>query len=81
MVFGQDIKLLFSSKRSLEHMQPKFLSRVELKGSVKTKQVAEQVAEIRREYATLEYATSARVFKGRVFISVNLVPFQLLFSQ
>ena len=57
-------------------MQPKFLSGVELKSSVKAEQVAEQIAEI-----MLQYTTSTRVFNSRVFTSMNLAPFQLLFSQ
>ena len=62
-------------------MQPKFLSGVELESGVKTEQVDEQVTKIRREYAALEYVTSAHVFKGRIFTSVNLALLQLLFSQ
>ena len=47
MAFGQDIKLLFSFKKSLKHVQSKFLSGVELESSVKIDQVAKQVAKIR----------------------------------
>ena len=57
-------------------MKPKFLSGVDLESSVKAEQVAEQIAEIK-----LQYATSTHILRSRVFTSVNLASLQLLFSQ